>query len=231
MRLLIDLIRPHNLDVDEKFHILNYFNVMSVASFASFFDFIEKIEGDIVECGIGRSRSLLILSALVAGLKLNRRILGYDSFAGFPEPSPHDMSERNPQKGEWSHSPSQKYQYTQEFCRMVLGQADIPLDEINFSTIKGFFGDTLPYNDSVNIALLNIDGDLYQSYMDVLQNLYHKVSPGGVIIFDDFAEQDNRGFFPGARLAVKEFLGEQLYGSIRINKYGAYYLVKPLESL
>jgi hypothetical protein len=109
---------------------------------------------------------------------------------------------------------------------LVLEEAEIPLKNMPLTLVKGFFADTLPFNDSKQIALLNIDGDLYQSYRDCLSNLFHKLSSGGVILFDDFGEEGREQSFPGARRAVKEFLGDE-YSTIKKNKFGVYYYGVP----
>lgn len=226
MVLLHSYLRPHNPEIDEKFHQLTKFNVLSSASFSHFMQMIEGVEGDIVECGIGRSRSLIILCSLAQQMHSTRRIIGYDSFAGFPEPSMEDISYRNPKKGEWSKSPSNKYEYTESFCLSILEAAEIPLNQLNLSLGKGYFEDTLPSNDSKQIALLNLDGDLYGSYKACLENLFPKMASGGVIIFDDFEEERKHAAFPGSRLAVKEFLGLSEYKKIKLSKFGVYYYIK-----
>ena len=200
MNLLASYIRPHNFEIDEKFHQLTLFNVLSAASFASFFDMIEDVEGEIIECGIGRSRSLLILCSLLIGHNSKRKLIAYDSFSGFPAPTEEDCSFRNPKAGEWSTSPSGKYLYTEDFCKMVLKSAEIPLQNVDLTLVKGFFGETLPHNNSKQIALLNIDGDLYQSYKDCLNNLFPKVAKGGVILFDDFELEKSRHFLVPGKL-------------------------------
>ena len=231
MHQLNNYIRQHNTNIDERYHQLTFYNTLSCASFASFFEQIKRVNGDIIECGIGRSRSLTILCSMVAGLGLPRRIIAYDSFAGFPPPSPQDISPRAPRQGEWSQSPSGKYLYTEDFCRTVLAEAEIPLESLDITLVKGYFSETLPQNNSTSIALLNIDGDLYQSYQDCLKYLFHKVSPGGIIIFDDFQdEQESQQLFPGARLAAKEFLGNQEYKKIQQNEFGVYYYIKTMLS-
>jgi len=45
---------------------------------------------------------------------------------------------------------------------------------------------------------LRLDGDLYESTMDALTALYHKVSPGGFVIVDDFG-------LPTCRAAIEDF--------------------------
>ena len=65
--------------------------------------------------------------------------------------------------------------------------------------LKGWFKDTLPAAPIEHLAILRLDGDMYQSTIEALAALYHKVSPGGVIIVDDY------GAVPGCRQAVHDF--------------------------
>jgi Macrocin-O-methyltransferase (TylF) len=91
----------------------------------------------------------------------------------------------------------------------------------------GFFSESLPTHPRRQIALLNVDCDLYQSYKDCLDNLSPLVSPSGVIVFDDFLFQEGtEENFPGARKAVKEFLGSAYAGLLCSRRGNAYY-VKP----
>ena len=73
-------------------------------------------------------------------------------------------------------------------------------DQVSF--LKGWFGDTLPTAPIQELAVLRLDGDLYHSTMDALQNLYHKVSKGGYVIVDDYHS------WPGCKQAVTDFLNE-----------------------
>lgn len=138
-RSILSISTKHNANIDEIYHQLTVFNILDSASFFYYFQMIEEVEGDIVECGIGRSRSLGIISALVQWLCPDRHIHAYDSFAGFPEPTSEDKSLRNPQKGEWACSPSGKYDYTEEFSKKVLDEIGIDLGKIHLSFHKGFF--------------------------------------------------------------------------------------------
>jgi O-methyltransferase len=61
---------------------------------------------------------------------------------------------------------------------------DLLDDQVKF--LKGWFRDTLPQAPIQKLAILRLDGDLYESTMDGLLNLYHKLSPGGFVIVDDY---------------------------------------------
>ncbi len=68
---------------------------------------------------------------------------------------------------------------------------------------SGFFNDTIPVTPVQHIAFLRLDGDLYQSTLDVLTGLYDKVIPGGYIYVDDFNS------FAGCREAIHKFRTER----------------------
>jgi len=65
--------------------------------------------------------------------------------------------------------------------------------------LKGWFRDTLPAAPIERLAVLRLDGDMYQSTMDTLVNLYPKVSQGGYVIVDDY------GAIPACRQAVNDY--------------------------
>ena len=64
--------------------------------------------------------------------------------------------------------------------------AEVLDDRVRF--LEGWFKDTLPSAPIKKIAVLRLDGDFYESTAHALVNLYDKVSPGGYIIVDDYAE-------------------------------------------
>ena len=219
-------------EIDEKFHQFEIGNIGNTIYWWKFFEMVKDIPGDIVECGIGRARSLIIISALNFLLEKEeggqRTIYGYDSFEeGFPEPSKEDMNFRKPKKGEWSKSPSGKYDYTENFIKNVIKEAGIPINEIDLVLKKGFFDKTLKTHPKNPIAILHVDGDLYESYKSTLENLYDKVSPGGIIVFDDikYFESNENELFPGARLAVEEFFNKDI-SEFKKAITGNYYHIK-----
>jgi len=220
----------HNSEIDEKFHQLNLINIANVIYWKEMFDMVKDVKGDIVECGVGRGRSLLIISAINYFLDKSeggdRKIYGYDSFEGFPKPTSEDRSIRNPQEGEWSESPSGTYKYSEDFTELVLRKAGVLFDDYKLTLTKGFFCDTLISHPDRPIAILHVDGDLYQSYLDTLNLLYEKVNHGGIIIFDDFfVEGPGNKKFPGSRRAVKEFFGEN-FSLLKTSVGGTYYYIK-----
>jgi O-methyltransferase len=75
------------------------------------------------------------------------------------------------------------------------------LDE-HVKFLAGWFRDTLPTAAIEQLAVLRLDGDMYESTIDALRYLYPKVSKGGFIIVDDY------GVMPSCRKAVEDYRSE-----------------------
>jgi hypothetical protein len=71
-------------------------------------------------------------------------------------------------------------------------------DQVRF--LRGWFHETLPAAPIERLALLRLDGDLYDSTFQALQALYPKLSVGGYAIVDDY------GSFSECRRAVHDYL-------------------------
>jgi hypothetical protein len=71
-------------------------------------------------------------------------------------------------------------------------------DQVRF--LRGWFRDTLPTAPIERLALLRLDGDLYESTHDALAALYPRLSKGGYAIIDDY------GTFSECRQAVHDYL-------------------------
>ncbi|PIP87109.1 hypothetical protein COW81_02015 [Candidatus Campbellbacteria bacterium CG22_combo_CG10-13_8_21_14_all_36_13] len=208
--------------VDFNLPKMNYEDISQLLFFKRCFDYLGKVDGDVVECGVGQGKSLLSLAFLIKDEMSGRKIWGFDSFEGFPEPSREDQSLRNVKKGDiYSNINSSNIVTFFEIAGM-----DRLLVKHQVNLIKGFFKNTLTTYRGSQIALLHIDADLYDSYLDVLRELYPKVAKGGIIIFDEYITTADYSKFPGASKAVDEFFG-QLKSNIRRDKItGKYYLVK-----
>ncbi len=68
--------------------------------------------------------------------------------------------------------------------------------------LAGWFCDTLPKAPIHRLAVMRLDGDMYESTMDALRALYPKLSVGGFVIIDDF------GYLESCRAAVMDYRAE-----------------------
>ena len=68
--------------------------------------------------------------------------------------------------------------------------------------VKGKVEDTIPASAPEHIALLRLDTDWFESTYHELIHLYPRLSPGGILIIDDY------GYWQGARKAVDRYIEE-----------------------
>lgn len=187
--------------------------------FKRLYEKIQAVEGDIVECGFGYGKSFQILCLLAQRENRRRKIWGFDSFEGFPEPTKEDESPRQPKKGQWkSISLSQAYKVLEIIFRLVPG---FVADYIKIT--KGFFNDTLPSAEVKKIAFLHLDVDLYESYKTCLEYLFPKVAAGGIVVLDEYGVADS---WPGAKKAVDEYFKNSKYIINKDEESGRYYIIK-----
>jgi O-methyltransferase len=117
----------------------------------------------------------------------------FDSFEGLPKPNP----EKYPQDLNDNH-------HTIDWLKVSLDEVKnnftifSEINEENPIFVKGWFRDTMPTNKVKKISILRLDGDMYESTIDVLNYLYPKLSIGGYCIIDDFGHH-------GAKSAVIDY--------------------------
>ncbi len=153
-----------------------------------------NIEGDLIETGVWRGGATIFMRGILKVYNnTEKKVFAADSFEGLP-----------PSNGQM-YPADKPYDFTQY---KVLA---VSLEEVqsNFARyglldnqvvfLKGFFKDTLPSAPIEKIALLRLDGDLYESTMDALVNLYPKLSVGGYVIVDDY------GALPCCKQAIHDF--------------------------
>lgn len=142
----------------------------------------EGIPGDLIETGVWRGgASIFMRGVLKANGVTDRTVWLADSFQGLPAPDP----ERYPAdaSGRWhtaNYLAIDVDEVKQNFRRYGL------LDQqVRF--LEGWFSDTLPTVRGQRWSLIRLDGDMYESTMDGLTNLYPGLAPGGFLIVDDYS--------------------------------------------
>jgi O-methyltransferase len=174
------------------------------------------IPGDFVECGTALGGSAALMALTLRQLGVRRTLWVFDTFEGLPAPTPEDPD------FEVANLFAGSCRGTVEEVQSLFTQLQV-CDQVHF--VKGLFQDTLPGVAVSKIALLHIDGDWYESVKACLDNLYDKVSPGGIIQFDDY------GYWKGTRKAVDEFLdARSIRTPLKKLDYSGRILVKPLSS-
>lgn len=164
-----------------------------------------QIPGDIVECGVWRGGSMMAIAYTLLELKdTSRDLYLFDTFEGMSQPDEKDVSvtgssaetlmkknRKTDPNSVWCYAPL-------EAVQLAIHGVGYPPDKVHF--IKGKVEDTIPDHAPESISLLRLDTDWYESTRHEMIHLFPRISPGGVIIIDDY------GHWLGARQAVDEYL-------------------------
>lgn len=171
-------------------------------------DYIEfnKIEGDVVECGVWKGGSMMLVAKKL--LELNnssRKLYLFDTYEGMTSPSDNDIDLTNKSAKEIYVNEDTKFNENNEWCFSSVEDVKNNLrttlyPENNTFFIKGKVEETLPDKNIQKIALLRLDTDWYESTKHELETLYDKLQIGGLLIIDDY------GHWAGAKKAVDEFI-------------------------
>jgi hypothetical protein len=154
----------------------------------------KHIQGDYVECGVWRGGMSAAISEVLGG---EHQLHLFDSFEGLPAAKEIDGKEAL----EWQASKESPDYYDncaadESYALKALAKADC----INYKIYKGWFESTLATYPQNSIAILRLDGDWYDSIRVCLDHLFQYVSPGGIIILDDYYSWD------GCAKAVHDYL-------------------------
>lgn len=153
-----------------------------------------RVPGDLMETGVWRGGAVIFMRGILEAYGVtDRTVWAADSFEGLPAPNadkyPHDRGLNFEQFKDLAVSV--------EEVRENFSRYDLLDEQVRF--LKGWFRDTLPQAPVERLAVLRLDGDLYESTMDALTPLYPKLEKGGYCIIDDYQD------IPACRQAVDDY--------------------------
>ena len=164
-----------------------------------------EIPGDFVECGVfAGTQCAAMAKAIIDTGATGRRVHMFDSFAGIPKAGEFDNDIR-PLVGTGPITESSGVSIcTVDQVRQHMAEWKIPEDLLVYH--RGLFQDQIPgyaatrqHRGIDGIALLRLDGDLYESTKVCMEHLYPLLSHGGVCIIDDYS-------LDGCRRAVDNYM-------------------------
>jgi O-methyltransferase len=200
---IMDAARPYSVSSPERLAAL----CLSV-------DYVVQhdLPGAFVECGLWRGGSLYAVALRLHHLGVtDRELVGFDTFAGMTEPTEHDVDYRGAAA---AHPPAVEallHVATRVFASHAQGQPGTSREEVlalltssgydaaRIRLVEGPVEETLPEHAPDAVALLRLDTDWYESTRHELEHLYPRLTPGGVLLVDDY------GHYRGARKAVDEY--------------------------
>lgn len=216
---IADKVKPYTLTPPERIHALieavNYILRM-------------KIPGSFVECGVWRGGSTMATALTLQNANCaDRDLYLFDTFEGMPKPENVDVDYQGAPAMD-TFSMLQTGEDTSESCYASLSDVQSTMalsgyDKGRIHFIQGKVEDTLPSQAPETISLLRLDTDWYASTRHELEHLYPRLSPGGILIVDDY------GHWEGARKATDEYLSAHA-PFLFLNRvdYSARLAIKPI---
>lgn len=192
---LSELVGPFTMTSTERRYAL-YKSVEHIAT--------RNIPGDFVECGVWKGGSAMLAALTLQRFEpgSNRRLFLYDTYTGMPEPGERDIGargerardlwdkSRNGQESEWCFAPL-------DAVRKNMGSTGYPGGQVMY--VEGRVEQTLPGTCPDRVSLLRLDTDWYESTLHELTHLFPRLSPGGILLIDDY------GCWKGAREATDKY--------------------------
>jgi hypothetical protein len=178
------------------------------------FEKILDVQGSIVECGVYKADSLMTyfhLSNIYEPFSFTRKIIGFDTFEGFPHISEKDVGS----SAKMGHLNDVNY----ELIRLIIDaqEKNKAIPSINkIELVKGDANKTIPdyisRNSHLIISLLYLDFDLYEPTKIALEQLLPRVPVGGIVGFDEL----NQSKWGGETQALHDVLQ---IGKVRLKKF------------
>jgi hypothetical protein len=187
-----------------------YVRRQEVARFLCRYEIFKRqlhVKGSVVECGVHHGGGLMTwaqISATLEPYNYHRKIIGFDTFEGFPGVAAQDGRGENVRVGAFGEG----YDIEEELKRAV-GEFDsnrFISQKQKVELIRGDANHTIPQylasNQHLLISLLYLDFDIYQPTVAALTHLLPRVPKGGIVAFDEVNNPD----WPGETIALMEHL-------------------------
>jgi O-methyltransferase len=154
------------------------------------------VPGDIIECGCFLCGTTILMARHLRQRGCDKRIYACDTFRGF-DPGEFARERRQGTVSGDGDFTENDLQYVRRKITRLGGPEQITL-------VEGLFQDTLAALPGP-FAFAFIDCDLHDSMLYAARTIWPRLSPGGCLVFDDYANEA----FRGATGAVDTFVGEQ----------------------
>jgi O-methyltransferase len=176
---------------------------------------VRDVPGCVAECGVWRGG---MIAGIASVLGPSRNYLLFDSFQGLPPAQAVDGESAI----EWQKNTTSPEYHNNCAARAHYAETAMELAEINsYEIVSGWFHETLPrFSWQEPVALLRLDSDWYESTIACLECIFQQVTPGGLVLVDDYYTWN------GCSHAVHTFLAQRA-ATERIREFnGVCYMIK-----
>jgi hypothetical protein len=168
-----------------------------------------QVPGDLIEAGVWRGGAVVLMRAVLEAHGIaGRTVIAADSFAGIPQSTRFAADPVNTWTDRWEAS--------LDDVRANVDSHGFLDERTRF--LPGFFDDTLPRLTDERLALIRLDSDAYDSVRCSLEQLYPLLSPGGIVIIDDW-------HLVSCRMAVQNYrMLHKLGGELTVSAGNAWWV-------
>ena len=209
--------RPYPPDLSpaqiELWELVQPYTMLDVERVVSLADAVEHVvtagvPGAIVECGVGRGGASMAAARTLARLGVTDRDLYlFDTFSGMSEPTEMDVQvigrSMIDRMRDAYRNPEHHLHVTPTLAVVQANMALAGYAPERTHYVEGRVEDTLPEAAPGEVALLRLDTDWYESTRHELEHLYPRLSPGGVLVVDDYGHWEHQ------RRAVDEYFSSR----------------------
>jgi hypothetical protein len=209
------IFETSNCSIEKKLqNFSKYVKRQSLARFLVYYELFklqQNIKGSIVECGVHNGGGVMTwakLSSSLEPINYSRKIIGFDTFSGFPSIDKKDES-ANPLASIGAFSELESYSPFEELQEVIKEyNANRFLNQIEkIELVKGDANLTIPkyifQNQHLLISLLYLDFDIYEPTITALKHFLPRMPKGAIIAFDELNNPD----WPGETTALIETMG------------------------
>ncbi|MBN4056218.1 class I SAM-dependent methyltransferase [Rhodothermus sp. AH-315-K08] len=197
-------------------------SVDRIAKLVAHYELFKSIlpcNGAIVECGVykGASLSRFAMFRELLEPEGNRELVAFDSFGAFPETEFEGDKYLRDRFVRVAGLDSISREQMMSVLHQKKCENGVQLHEGDIcKTVPKVVGE----RPDLQIALLNLDVDLYEPSVVVLEHLFPRIVPGGILILDDYNS------FPGETKAADDYFAGSVYEILPSSLYPSIYYVK-----
>jgi len=176
--------------------------ISKILSHYELYKMSSDVPGSIVECGVFKGASLCRFATFreLFGNPFSKKIIAFDIFGKFPQTKFNQ--DKQFRKKFISHAGNTSISKNQ--LLKVLKNKGL---QRNVELVQGDITKTIPKylkkHPELRISILNLDTDIYEPAVTILENLFPRISKGGILLLDDY------GTFPGETIAVEEYFKDK----------------------
>jgi macrocin-O-methyltransferase TylF-like protien len=164
-----------------------------------------EVQGSIVECGVFFGGGLLgwgQLSAIFEPSNHQRRVIGFDTFSGFPDLAAEDDASESNEAREGGLAIDSYEEISRCIELFDLNRSVGHISKVEL--VRGDARETIPryveQNPQLLVSLLYLDFDVYEPTRVAIEHFLPRMPRGAVIAFDELNLKD----WPGETVAVLE---------------------------